>query len=131
MGQQQLLLLVLGVIIVGVSIVVGIGMFNQHAEKGNIDMVVNELMGMAGLAHQYYLKPESMGGGSQKFTGITKDDIGASKDSPIGTQFTLNVIDSAKIEILGDCGLAKKKNGTPVEVLCTVTPDNIETKVKY
>ncbi len=33
MGQQQLLLLVLGVIIVGVAIVAGIGMFNASAEE--------------------------------------------------------------------------------------------------
>jgi hypothetical protein len=31
LGQQQLLLIVLGVIIVGVAVVVGINLFNAHA----------------------------------------------------------------------------------------------------
>ena len=131
MGQQQLLLLVLAVIIVGISIVVGIGMFNKHAEKANIDMVVTELMEMAGLAHQYYLKPTSMGGGGSKFTGLTVNDLTAAKDSPIGTQFSLMVIDSATAKITGTCGTAKKSNGSPVTVDCSVTPEDIQTKVNY
>lgn len=131
MGQQQLLLLVLAVIIVGVSIVVGIGMFNKHAEKANVDMVVSELMEMAGLAHQYYLKPVSMGGGGSKFTGLTLNDLTAAKSSPIGTQFSLTVTDSANITITGTCGTAKKGDGSAVTVDCKVKPDSINTKVNY
>ena len=32
MGQQQLLLIVLGVIVVGIAVVVGINLFNANAE---------------------------------------------------------------------------------------------------
>jgi hypothetical protein len=131
MGQQQLLLLVLAVIIVGTSIVVGIGIFNKNAEKSNIDMVVNEVVELSGVAHQYYLKPASMGGGEQKFTGLTLNFLTGGKASPIGTSLSLNVVDSATVEITGLCGLAKKSNGNPVEVVATVTPDDIQTEVKY
>lgn len=131
MGQQQLLLLVLAVIIVGVSIVVGIGIFNKHAEKANIDMVVNELIEMASLAHQYYYKPTMMGGGDQKFTGITLNDIGGAKESPIGTQFQLAVVDSVTLKLTGTCGIAKKSDGSAVDVVVTVTPGDIQTQVNY
>ena len=131
MGQQQLLLLVLAVIIVGVSIVAGIGIFNKNAEKANIDMVVNEVVELGGVAHQYYLKPTSMGGGDQKFTGLTLNHLTGGKDSPVGTTLSLNVVDSAKVEITGKCGLAKRGDGTSVDVICTVTPDDIQTIVKY
>ncbi len=131
MGQQQLLLLVLAVIIVGTSIVVGIGIFHKNAEKANIDMVVNEVVEMGGFAHQYYLKPASMGGGDQKFTGLTLNQLTGGKDSPIATSFALVIVDSAKIEIRGTCGLAEKASGNPVVVLCTVTPDDIQTQVQY
>jgi hypothetical protein len=131
MGQQQLLLLVLAVIIVGTSIVVGIGIFNKNAEKANIDMVVNEMVELGGVAHQYYLKPTSMGGGDQKFTGLTLNYLTGGKASPVGTQISLSVIDSATVAITGKCGLAKKSSGQPVEVVCTVTPENIQTEVKY
>jgi Tfp pilus assembly protein PilE len=130
-GQQQLLLLVLAVIIVGVSIVVGIGIFQKHAEKSNIDMVVNELIEMGSLAHQYYYKPSMMGGGDQKFTGLTLNDITGGKDSPIGTQFQLTVVDSAKVTLSGTCAVAKKGDGSSVQVVATVTPDDIQTQVNY
>ena len=39
MGQQQLLLIVLGVIIVGVAIVAGIGLFNAGAEDAAKDEI--------------------------------------------------------------------------------------------
>jgi len=131
MGQQQLLLLVLSVIIVGIAIVVGLGMFAQQNEKANVDMVVNELMGIAGFAQQYYYKPTSMGGGGMKFTGLTLDELTGGKSSPNGTTFTLLVNDSSKVTVTGLCGTAKKKTGLPVDVVCTVTAQNIQTKVNY
>ena len=42
MGQQQLLLIVLGVIIVGVAIVAGIAMFNAGAEESAKDELVSQ-----------------------------------------------------------------------------------------
>ena len=40
MGQQQLLLIVLGVILVGVAVVLGIQYFNVGAEEGAKDELV-------------------------------------------------------------------------------------------
>ena len=41
MGQQQLLLIVLGVIVVGIAVVVGINLFNASAEEANKDGIVS------------------------------------------------------------------------------------------
>ena len=62
MGQQQLLLLVLGVIIVGVAIVAGIGMFNASAEESTKDEITSQVMAIAANAQQWYKKPVAMGG---------------------------------------------------------------------
>jgi len=43
MGQQQLLLIVLGVIIVGIAVVVGINLFNANATNANRDGVISDL----------------------------------------------------------------------------------------
>ena len=69
MGQQQLLLIVLGIIIVGISIVVGINMFSAHAIEAKRNNVTNDLIHLASEAQKYYKTPTSMGGGSLKFTG--------------------------------------------------------------
>ncbi len=69
MGQQQLLLIVLGVIIVGIAVVVGINLFNANAEESTKDGVVSDCTNLGAMAQQYYKKPTSMGGGGNSFTG--------------------------------------------------------------
>ncbi len=71
MGQQQLLLIVLGVIIVGIAIVVGITIATTSAQSSNRDQVISDLNTLASYAHQYYRKTTSMGGGGSTFTGWT------------------------------------------------------------
>jgi hypothetical protein len=68
MGQQQLLLIVLGVIVVGIAIAVGISLFNANSVNANRDAVVSDLNNLAALAISYYKKPESMGGGGHSYT---------------------------------------------------------------
>jgi len=68
MGQQQLLLIVLGVIVVGIAVVVGINLFNANAESSTQDSLVSQGTNIGALAQQYYKKPVSMGGGGNSFT---------------------------------------------------------------
>ncbi len=68
MGQQQLLLIVLGVIIVGIAIVVGINLFNANAESSAKDGVVSDCTNLAAMAQQFYKKPVAMGGGGNSFS---------------------------------------------------------------
>ena len=75
MGQQQLLLIVLGVIIVGIAIAVGISMFKSNAMSSNRDQVINDLNNLAAKAQQFYRKPTAMAGGGQTFTGFKLDSI--------------------------------------------------------
>ncbi|MCZ7602188.1 MAG: hypothetical protein M5R37_04940 [Melioribacteraceae bacterium] len=69
MGQQQLLLIVLGVIIVGIAIFVGITLFQTNAAEAKRNNVTNELVNLAANAQQYYQRPTALGGGSRTFTG--------------------------------------------------------------
>jgi hypothetical protein len=70
LGQQQLLLIVLGVIIVGVAVVVGINLFNAHARIAAIDSVTLQLVSYGHLAQEYYKKPKAFGGGGNSFAGF-------------------------------------------------------------
>ena len=67
MGQQQLLLIVLGVIVVGIAIAAGMGLFSASKESSIKDELVNQNVAIAANVQQYYAKPKSMGGGDQKF----------------------------------------------------------------
>ena len=64
MGQQQLLLIVLGVIIVGIAIVVGINLFNANAVSSNKDSIASDLNNLGAMSRQFANKPTSMGGGA-------------------------------------------------------------------
>ncbi|GMR24994.1 MAG: hypothetical protein BMS9Abin39_0268 [Ignavibacteria bacterium] len=99
MGQQQLLLIVLGVIVVGIAVVVGINLFNANAEEANKDGIVSDATNLGAMAQQYYKKPTSMGGGGNTFT---------SWSIPVGLDSTAN----------GTYGPAV----TPTQVVITGTP---------
>ena len=71
MGQQQLLLIVLGVIIVGIAVVVGINVFTASSLEANKSALVADLQTIGSMAQQYYRKPTAMGGGGNTFTGFS------------------------------------------------------------
>ena len=79
MGQQQLLLIILGVIVVGIAVAVGITMFQDNAVSANRDAVVNDLVNLAARAQQYFRRPTSLGGGQNSFNGLTSDATGLKK----------------------------------------------------
>lgn len=68
MGQQQLLLIILGVIIVGIAIAVGLSLFSAQSIQSNRDAIINDLNNLAGQAYQFRIRPQSMGGGQGDYT---------------------------------------------------------------
>jgi len=133
MGQQQLLLIVLGVIIVGIAVVVGINVFTSSAVSSNKDAVSSDLMQLGSMAQQHYRKPASMGGGGNTFDG-TGTPAGSKWSIPTGLVTTGNgtysasAISSASITIIGT-GTEKGANGSLITVTATVTPTNITTSI--
>ena len=71
MGQQQLLLILLVTIIVGIATVVAINTFSASFTQSNKDSVRSDLALLASSAQSYYLKPNMLGGGGNSFNGFT------------------------------------------------------------
>lgn len=71
MGQQQLLLIVLGVIIVGIGVAMGVILFNENAIEQKRNEIINECSLVASEAQLYYRKPAAIGGGGKSFKGWT------------------------------------------------------------
>jgi hypothetical protein len=71
MGQQQLLLVILGTIIVGIAITVGLTMFKANAVESSRTAMINDLGYYAMRARQMYYKPKNLGGMDRDFRGIT------------------------------------------------------------
>lgn len=121
MGQQQLLLLVLGAIIVGVAIVVGINMFSTSAVNANRDAVVQDCMTLATRAQQWYRTPTILGGGGHNFTSIGLTSIRFPGTNENGT-FALSGANQIQVTILGTGTEPDNNKGT---VTIDVTGDNI------
>ena len=62
MGQQQLLLLVLGIVIVGLAVVVGINAFSENRIKSNADAGVTDALRVTSDVQAWALKPGQFGG---------------------------------------------------------------------
>jgi Tfp pilus assembly protein PilE len=78
-GQQQLLLIILSVIVLGIAVAVGITMFSDSSINSNRDALTNDLAALASRAHQYYRRPSYLTGGGNSFTGLTADAAGLRK----------------------------------------------------
>jgi len=129
MGQQQLLLIVLGVIIVGIAVVVGINLFNANAETSTQDSIVSQGTNIGAMAQQYFKKPTSMGGGGNSFTDF---------DSKVWPNLPNNLTNSTDATwIISSAGddASIEFTASPVEtsygwtVITTVTPDDIVSQV--
>ena len=70
MGQQQLLLVILVTIIVGIATVVAINTFGSAADQANIDAVNNDVATLASAAQGYYMRPDMLGGGGRTFDDL-------------------------------------------------------------
>ena len=78
MGQQQLILLVLATVIVGIAIVVGISAFTENSAKANADAMVQDAVRIASDMQAFKKKPAAFGG--QASTAATAANIAAEAD---------------------------------------------------
>ena len=67
MGQQQLLLIILGTLVVGIAVAGGIILFRGGAVNAARDAVSLDVEELAARAQVYYRKPNVMGGGNRSF----------------------------------------------------------------
>jgi len=121
MGQQQLLLIMLGVIIVGVAVVIGIQTFNSNSIEANRDLILGNCINLASMAQKYYRIPKQIGGGGYEFTNW---------DIPSGLKNTENgtftAVATATDVIITAIGNETLPNGDNIEVQMKVLANNTE-----
>ncbi|NNG26267.1 MAG: hypothetical protein HKM87_01965 [Ignavibacteriaceae bacterium] len=98
MGQQQLLLVVLGLIIVSIAIGLSNQLFDAQAEDSNKDSIASELVNLGTLAQQFFNKPTEMGGGNQSYVNW---NIPAELDSTTSGIYEIVNVQNKSIVISG------------------------------
>lgn len=125
MGQQQLLLIVLSAIIVGIAIVVGINMFGTSAYQANQEAVLQDVVTIASRAQQWYRKPGVLGGGDRTFDNITLVSLGF-PDSTANGRYT--IVGAGQLATITGIGQEDGDgDGQPLQVQVTVVPDSVRT----
>ena len=69
MGQQQLLLIILSVLIIGIAIAIGVSLFTAQSIESNRDAMITDIENLSAHAYEFYLRPVSIGGGGGTFVG--------------------------------------------------------------
>ena len=128
MGSQQLLLIVVGLVIIGIMIAVGMTMFSDQASSNNRDEIANDLAHFAALARAYYRRPAVFGGGQNSFRGLTLGRITSKPQNDNGTySLTPDPVGAGVSYItLRGIGTQTGLDGTPVRVVMLVYPDSIK-----
>ena len=111
MGQQQLLLVILVTILVGIATLVAFNVFGTAAEEANRDAVRQDILAAAAQAQAIWTRPEMMDGAGQDFGNLDATEILARLNIPgenTGTQvenengtYTVTVTDGTTLIITG------------------------------
>jgi len=75
--MQQILMVVLAVIIVGVAVTVGITMFGSNAYNSNRSAMSAELQALGALLLQYWKMPPMMGGAGMNASNVSLGSVSA------------------------------------------------------
>lgn len=119
MGQTQLLLVVLGMLLVGLAIYVGVSMFRASTVEDTRNAIILDLQNFSARALAYYSKPASQGGGNRSFTGVTIGQIYPMAENTNARYY----IESAAEDECVIVGVGKIVSGSDsIRVRCRVTP---------
>ena len=90
MGQQQLLILLVVTIIVGLATILAVSVIHRNAMNTNRDAVRQDVFTIAAEAQGWYIKPQVLKGGGYSFKGVTFQNIGFGYDSLVSTTDVIN-----------------------------------------
>jgi Tfp pilus assembly protein PilE len=129
MGQQQLLLVILVTIIVGIATVVAINTFSSAADSANLDAVRQDLAQIASSAQAYYIKPTMLGGGGNDWSTVTFNNITFPSDSIFNSGLSAANTNGSYVMTTRAAGqlvvTATPASGAVTSIVATITPDNM------
>jgi hypothetical protein len=122
MGSQQMLIVIIGVLLVGLAIAIGITMFTDNASSSNRDAIANDLAAQASSAQAYQKRPKSIGGGGGSFAGFHLSSGSTTNDNGV---FSVSSATSSSVTIQGIGHEIGYDQTTPVKVAMSISADTI------
>lgn len=127
MGQQQLLLLILAAVIVGVAITLGINMFAQNSAQANQEAVMQDVLTIASRAQAWYRRPVQMGGGGRDWTaggGVSLIKLNFPVTNANGS-YSLTAAPN-ELTIVGTGVESGDANPDLLTITAVITPDSVD-----
>jgi len=125
LGQQQLLLIVLGLVVIAIAVVIGMSLFRAHAINSKRDILTNETIDMAAQAISYYKRTREFGGGGKSFIGW---QIPPQLQNTINGSYVIDQINKDEVVIIAT-GTEVVTGNDSIQVKTTVVPDNYQIEV--
>lgn len=125
MGQQQLLLIVIGTVIVGIAIVLGVAYFRSSAIDTKRENLIADCTNLASIANTYYMRPKAMGGGGNSFENWT---IPAVLVKNANGDFTIESIDANSV-LIRAIGNEVVTSGDNVEVTILIEKEKFKIEI--
>ena len=75
MGQQQLLLLIIGVILVGLAVMAGLTAMQTHIRQDEADGLVDRSLAIATYAYSWKSRNDPFNGGDQSYESLAADGM--------------------------------------------------------
>jgi hypothetical protein len=120
MGQQQLLLIVLGALIVGIAVYGGLRMMDDINQSNDRDQLMSQMQYIVGEARKFAAKPTYLGGGEGSLTNFT-----APQNMAITDRYRVYTGATATALTLTGFGTVTGDDGeNPVNVVLTFTLDD-------
>ncbi len=119
MGQTQLFLVVLGMMLIGIAIYVGVSIFSANTVEDSRNAIIVDLQNFAARANAFYWKPTTQGGGGKSFAGISMSSVYPMSENANAAYH----IESAQDDqcIISGVGKVVTSNGDSIRVRIRVT----------
>ncbi len=128
MGSQQLLLIVVGVVVIGIMVIIGIVMFTDHSAATSRDAIANDLMHAASKAQLYKRRPRIQGGGGGSFVGFNLQTVFRTLTNANAT-FAINGTPTDSLIVIEGVGLMTGYDSVnPLKVSIDVYGERVEVK---
>ena len=103
MGQQQLLLLIIGIVIVGISVIAGLEMFQRGQRQDEADGLLERALAISTHAVYWKSKNDPFNGGNQSYQNLVPGGIEALALQPsnVRGQFDFTGATTETLEVTG------------------------------
>ena len=101
MGQSQLLIIAISVLIIGIAILAGAGFFQDNDIEVNKKAMINDIHSITVQARRYYTRPAALAGGSYSYNGFVIPT--KFQNNPNGS-YRIQVISGKVLQITGISG---------------------------